>query len=105
MKPVTDLINKLLAIFNLNLVSTKPDTRLVKESVKFLERHKDYWNGDVFFPPYVGDINYVQEWVEGEFPQVSGKTYFHHQVLGMNDKYYDYDGDTYTPEELQEKLK
>jgi len=43
--------------------------------------------------------------VEGEFPQVSGKTYFHHQVLGMNDKYYDYDGDTYTPEELQEKLK
>ena len=41
---MTDLINKLLAFFNLKLVSTKPDTRLVKETVKFLNQHQDYWN-------------------------------------------------------------
>jgi len=105
MKPVTNLINKLLSIFNLKLVSTKPDTRLVKETVKFLDQHRDYWNDDVFFPPYVGDINYVQEWVEGEFPQVSGGTYICKRVLGIKDKYYDYNGDTYTVEQLQEKLK
>jgi len=102
---VINLINKLLSIFNLKLVSTKPDTSLAKESVKFLERHKDYWNGDVFFPTYVGDINYVQERVEGEFPQVSGKTYICERVLGIEDKYYDYEGDTFTAEQLQEKLK
>lgn len=101
---MTNLINKILAIFNLKLVST-PDTSLVKESVKFLKRHKDYWNDDVFSPPYVGDINYVQERVEGEFPQVSGTTYICQQVLGTEDKYYDYNGDTYTSEQLQEKLK
>jgi len=102
---MTNIINKLLAIFNLKLVSTKPDTSLAKETVKFLERHKDYWNGDVFFPSYVGDINYVQEWVEGEFPQVSGGIYICERVLGTEDKYYDYNGDTYTAEQLQEKLK
>jgi len=105
MKLVTDLINKLLAIFNLKLVSTKPNTRLVKETVKFLDQHKDYWNDDVFFPPYVGDINYVQESVKGEFPQVSGGTYICQRVLGIKDKYYDYEGNTYTTQELQEKLK
>ena len=101
---MTNLINKLLAIFNLKLVSTKPDTSLVKESVKFLDQHKDYWNDDVFFPTYVGDINYVQERVKGEFPQVSGKTYISHTKPGEK-KYYDYNGDTYTSEQLQEKLK
>jgi len=105
MKPVTNLINKLLSIFNLKLVSTKPDTRLVKETVKFLDQYKDYWNGDVFFPPYVGDINYVQEWVEGEFPQVSGGTYICERILGIEDKYYDYKGDIFTSQQLQEKLK
>ena len=97
---MTNLINKLLAFFNLKLVSTKIDTSLVKESVKFLDQHKDYWNDDVFFPPYVGDINYVQEKVKDEFPQVSGKTYIR---LVKEDKYYDYNGDTYTTEQLQEK--
>lgn len=77
---------------------------MVKESVKFLDQHKDYWNDDVFFSPYVGDINYVQERVEGEFPQVSGKTYISHTKPGEK-KYYDYNGDTYTSEQLQEKLK
>ena len=32
-----NLINKLLAFFNLKLVSTKIDRSLVKESVKFLD--------------------------------------------------------------------
>ena len=100
METMTNLINKLLAFFNLKLVSTKIDTSLVKESVKFLDQHKDYWNDDVFFPPYVGDINYVQEKVKDEFPQVSGKTYIR---LVKEDKYYDYNGDTYTTEQLQEK--
>ena len=104
-RTMTNLINKLLAVFNLKLVSTKPNTSLVKESVKFLDQHKDYWNDDVLFPPYVGDINYVQERVKGEFPQVSGKTYFCQILLGAEDKYYDYDGDTFTAEKLQEKIK
>ena len=102
---MTNLINKLLAIFNLKLISTKIDTSLVKESVKFLDQHKDYWNDDIFFPPYVGDINYVQEKVKDEFPQVSGKTYVRHMVLGKEEEYYNYDGDTYTTEQLQEKFK
>jgi hypothetical protein len=31
-----NLLNKILSRFNLKLVSTKPDTRLVEETVKFL---------------------------------------------------------------------
>ena len=100
---MTNLINKLLSFVNLKLVSTKPNTSLVKASVKFLNQHKDYWNDDVFFPPYVGDINYIQEMVKGEFPQVSGKIYI--EQTGTETKYYDYGGDTYTTEQLQEKLK
>lgn len=93
------LINKLLFYINLKLVSTKSNTSLVKETVKFLNQHQDYWNDDVFFPPYVGDINYIQKKVKDEFPQVSGNTY-----IETEDKYYDYEGDTYTTKELQEKL-
>lgn len=102
---MTNLINKLLSIFNLKLVPTEPDTRLVKETVKFLDQHKNYWNDDIFFPPYVGDIDYIQERVKGEFPQVSGKTYICQKLLGAEDKYYDYNGDTFSTEQLQEKLK
>ena len=97
-----NLLNKILSRFHLKLVSTKPDTRLVKESVKFLNTLGDLRN-DGLLPPYVGDVVYHQKEVKGEFPQVSGKTYFR-QVLGKEYKYFDYDGDTYTPEELQEKL-
>ena len=98
---MTNLINKLLAFFNLKLISTKPNTSLVKESVKFLDTiPKDALCDIDFFSTYVGDINYVQEKVKGEFPQVSGKTY-----IRTEDKYYDYEGDTYTTEELQEKLR
>ena len=95
------IINKLLSYINLKLVSTKPDTSLVKETVKFLDTiPKDFLYDIDFFSTYVGDINYIQEKVKGEFPQVSGKTY-----IGTEDKYYDYEGDAYTTEELQEKLR
>ena len=97
-----NLLNKLLSRFHLKLVSTKPDTRLVKESVKFLNTLGDLRN-DGLLPPYVGDVVYHQKAVKGEFPQVSGKTYLR-KVVGTEHKYFDYDGDTYTPEQLQEKL-
>ena len=97
-----NLLNKILSLFHLKLVSTKPDTRLVKESVKFLNTLGDLRN-DGLLPPYVGDVVYHQKEVKGEFPQVSGKTYLR-QVVGTEHKYFDYDGDTYTPEQLQEKL-
>lgn len=89
-----NLLNKLLSRFHLKLVSTKPDTRLVDESVKFLNTLGDLRN-DGLLPPYVGDIVFVKD--------KTGKTYFR-QVLGKEYKYFDYDGDTYTPEQLQEKL-
>ena len=63
---------------------------------------EDFHN-DNLSPPYVGDVVYLQKAVKGEFPQVSGKTYFRQEV-GRDYKYFDYDGDTYTPEQLQEKL-
>jgi hypothetical protein len=97
-----NLLNKILSRFNLKLVSTKPDTRLVDETVKFLNTLGDLRN-DGLLPPYVGDVVYLQKAVKGEFPQVSGKTYFRQEV-GRDYKYFDYDGDTYTPEQLQEKL-
>jgi hypothetical protein len=108
-----NLLNKILSRFNLKLVSTKPDTRLVDETVKFLNR-TEYSGGlcgvhdvditkEIPHDYYVGDIGYLQKAVKGEFPQVSGKTYFR-QVLGKEYKYFDYDGDTYTTEQLQEKL-
>jgi hypothetical protein len=102
------LLNKLLARFGFQLVSTKPDMSLVKETVKFLntipkgalkDDNFDYLSG------YVGDINYVKERVEGEFPQVSGRTYYEHQVLGKDRTYFNFDGEKYTTEELAEKLK
>ena len=91
-----DLFNKLLARFQLKIVSTKPDTRLVDETVEFLNTFSpDDLCDDKFFPPYVGDINYLED--------KNGKTYFRQEV-GRDYKYFDYDGDTYTPEQLEEKL-
>ena len=90
-----NLLNKILSRFNLKLVSTKPDTRLVDKTVKFLNTLGDLRN-DGLLPPYVGDIIFVKD-------SKTRKTYFR-QVLGKEYKYFDYDGDTYTPEELQEKL-
>jgi hypothetical protein len=102
------LINKLLAIFQLKLVSTKP-VDLVKESVKFLNTlSPDDLCADKFFPPYVGDINYVMD--------KNDKTYFRQEV-GTGYKYLcDYDGDAnvsfeemyketdFTEEQMREKL-
>ena len=98
-----NLLNKLLSRFNLKLVYTKPDTRLVKATVKFMNENPKQFTGSLDCDDYIGDINYVKEKVNGEFPQVSGKTYLR-QVLGKEYKYFDYDGDTYTPEQLQQKL-
>jgi hypothetical protein len=91
-----DLFNKLLARFQLKIVSTKP-VDLVKETVKFLNTipPEDLRN-DSLLPPYVGDVVYVKD-------SNTRKTYFRQEV-GKEYKYFDYDGDTYTPEQLQEKL-
>ena len=107
-----NLLNKILSRFNLKLVPTKP-IDLVKESVKFMNTlSPDDLCTDKFFPPYVGDIVYFQKQVKGEFPQVSGETYYKSQY----EKYFcDYDGDdasfmkmyeetTFTSQQLQEKL-
>jgi hypothetical protein len=102
-----DLLNKLLARFGFQLVSTKPDTTLVKETLGFLNTiPKGALKDDNFasLSGYVGDINYVKEKVEGEFPQVSGRTYFQHQVLGKDRTYFNFDGEKYTTQELAEKL-
>jgi hypothetical protein len=99
------LLNKLLSPFGFQLVSTKPDTSLVEATVKFMNTIPKSSLTDVgLLPPYVGDIKYVKERVKGEFPQVSGKTYYEHQVLGKDRTYFNFDGEKYTTEELVEKL-
>lgn len=103
---MTNLLNKILARFGFQLVSTKPDTTLVKKTLKFLNKQPtDYLSDGGIESLYVGDINYVKEYVDGEFPQVSGKTYYEHQVLGKEKTYFNFDGEKYAPEELAEKLK
>jgi hypothetical protein len=99
-----DLFNKLLARFGFQLVSTKPDTTLVEATVKFMNQNPKQFTGSLDCDDYIGDINYVKEKVNGEFPQVSGKTYYEHQVLGKDRTFFNFDGDTYTPEQLAEKL-
>jgi hypothetical protein len=99
------LLNKLLARFGFRVVSTKP-VDLVEATVEFLNTIPEGVLTDVeFLPPYIGDINYVKEKVEGEFPQVSGRTYYEHQVLGKDRTYFNFDGEKYTTQELAEKLK
>jgi hypothetical protein len=101
-----NILNKLLSRFGFQLVSTKPDTTLVKETVRFLNTIPKGALTDVeFLPPYVGDINYVKEKVDGEFPQISGTTYIQSQVLGKEKIFYNYEGDKLSPQELAEKLK
>jgi len=95
-----NLLNKLLSRFNLKLVSTstKP-VDFVKETVKFLNTipPEDLRNDGLLPPyPYVGDVVYVKD-------SKTRKTYFRQRV-GKEYKYFDYDGDTFTPEQLQEKL-
>jgi len=100
-----NLLNKLLARFGFQLVSTKPDMSLVKETLRFMNTiPKSSLKSDELLPLYVGNINYVKEKVNGEFPQVSGRTYYEHQVLGKDRTFFDFDGEKYTTEELAEKL-
>ena len=113
---MTNLINKLLAKFNLKLeyIEQKPDTRLVEASVRFMDTiPKSTLSDRGLLSTYVGDINYIQKKVNGEFPQVSGETYYKSQY----EKYFcDYNGDenvrfekmyeatTFTEQKLQNKL-
>ena len=98
------LLNKILAKFQLELVSTKVDTSLVEETVKFLNKIPKSALTDGLLPPYVGDINYVKERVEGEFPQVSGTTYFKSQIPTEKKSFFNFDGEKLDEQELVEKL-
>ena len=103
-----NLINKILNRFGFQLVSIKPDMTLVEATVKFMNTiPKGALKDDNFahLSGYVGDINYVKERVGGEFPQVSGRTYYQHQVLGKDKTFFNYEGEQFTPQELAEKLK
>ena len=113
---MTNLINKLLAKFNLKLeyINQKPDTSLVEASVRFMDTiPKSTLSDRGLRSPYFGDINYIQRKVNGEFPQVSGEIYY----KSASEKYFcDYNGDetapfekmyettTFTEQELQNKL-
>jgi hypothetical protein len=99
-----ELLNKILTRFGFQLVSTKPDTTLVEATLRFMKDNPKVFTGTPG-GEYIGDINYVKERVEGEFPQVSGTTYYEHQVLGKDRTYFNFDGEKYTTEELAEKLK
>ena len=101
------LLNKILNRFGFELVNKNPDMTLVEASVKFLDMcpKSSLVDHSASFSSYIGDINYVKERVEGEFPQVSGETYYQHQVLGKDKTFYNYEGQTFTPQELAEKLK
>ena len=112
-----NLINKILAKFNLKLeyINQKPDTSLVEASVRFMDTiPKRTLSDRGLLSTYVGDINYIQKQVNGEFPQVSGETYY----KSASEKYFcDYNGDenvpfekmyeatTFTEQKLQNKLK
>jgi len=98
------LLNKILAKFQLELISTKVDTSLVEETVKFLNTIPKSALTDGLLPPYVGDISYVKERVEGEFPQVSGTTYFKSQIPTEKKSFFNFDGEKLDEQELAEKL-
>jgi len=104
-----DLLNKLLARFGFQLVSTKPDMSLVKETLRFMNTiPKSSLKSDELLPLYVGNINYLED--------KNGRTY--HQDLRSKNYFCDYDVKNtskevlglmitetkFTPEELAEKL-
>ena len=101
------LLNKILAKFQLELISTKVDTSLVEDTVKFLNTipKSSLTDHSASFSTYVGDINYVKERVEGEFPQVSGTTYFKSQIPTEKKSFFNFDGEKLDEQELVEKLK
>jgi len=121
---MTNLINKLLAKFNLKLVYIKQklDTSMVEATVKFLNNvPKSYMKNNIFLPLYVGDVNYLKERVDDEFPQVSGETYYKSQHSQYEKYFCDYNADekplskedlkkiydetTFTTEQLKNKLE
>ena len=121
---MTNLINKLLAKFNLKLVyiKQKPDTSMVEATVKFLNTvPKRYMKNNIFLPLYVGDVKYLKERMDDEFPQVSGKTYYKSQHSQYEKYFCDYNADektlskedlkkiydetTFTTEQLKNKLE
>ena len=102
------LLNKILAKFQLELVSKKVDTSLVEGAVKFMNENPKFVAAsehDASFIGYVGDISYVKERVSGEFPQVSGKTYFKSQIPTEKKSFFNFDGEKLAEQELVEKLK
>ena len=100
------LLNKILKRFNLQLISTKSDLSLVKETVKFMNDHPKYFDGySIPESTYIGDINYVKERVEGEFPQVSGTTYFKSQIPTEKKPFFNYDGEKLSEYQLKKKFK
>jgi len=102
------LLNKILNRLGFELVNKKPNMTLVEASVKFLNKNPKFVSSSECYASavgYVGDVNYVKERVEGEFPQVSGGTYYQHQVLGKNKTFYNYEGEQFTPQELAERLE
>lgn len=101
------LLNKILAKFQLELVSKKVDTNLVQDAVKFMNDNPEFVSGaEHYFSSigYVGDINYVKERVRGEFPQVSGTTYFKSQIRTEQKPFFNFDGEKLGEQELVEKL-
>jgi hypothetical protein len=100
-----NLLNKLLSKFNLQLVYTKPDISLVKATVKFMNDNPNYFDGSDFSDFYIGDINYVKERVEGEFPQVSGTTYFKSQISTEQRPFFNFDGEKLSERQLEKRLK
>jgi hypothetical protein len=100
------LLNKLLARFGFQVVSTKPDTSLVEATVKFMKEYPDFISGPVGKPYnfYMGDINFVQQEVNGEFRPVSGKTYSKTYFEAKGGYYFNIEGDEFFQEELAEKL-
>jgi hypothetical protein len=102
-----DLLNKLIARFGFQLVSTKPHTTLVEATVKFMKEYPDFITGPVGKPYnfYMGDINFVQQEINGEFRPVSGGTYSKTYFEAKGGYYFNIEGDEFFPEELEEKLK
>jgi hypothetical protein len=70
-----------------------------------MKENPKQFTGSLDCDDYIGDINYIKEKVNGEFPQVSGRTYYEHQVLGKDRTFFNFDGEKYTTQELAEKLK
>ena len=100
-----NLLNKILKRFGFELIDKRPDTRLVDATLKFMNDHPKYFEGSDFESNCVGEIYYVKERVEGEFPQVSGTTYFKSQIRTDKKPFFNFDGEKLSEQQLKKKLK